>query len=200
VSAGRRRVEPRLSVRLWRQQGRPVPPPPEIKQRTLRSYARNYSLRTFVETGTFLGDTTAALKPHVDRVLTIEISPELAAQARRRFADAPQVKVLEGDSGRLLPEILAELREPALFWLDGHYSGGITARGDEDTPVRKELHAILDHPIRQHVILIDDARDFNGGEYPTIAEIAETVRSHPSGYEFDVRDDIIRLTPPLERR
>jgi hypothetical protein len=200
VAALRREAEPHLTVRRWKQEGRPVPPPPEVKQRVLRSYAQQYGLRTFVETGTFLGDTTAALRPHVDHLLTIEISSELAGRARERFAGAPNVRILEGDSSRLLPEILVQLREPALFWLDGHYSGGITARGDVDTPVRTELLAILDHPIRKHVILIDDARDFTGGEYPTIAEVAETVRSHSSGYSFDLRDDIIRLTPPAERR
>jgi hypothetical protein len=200
VSVLRRKAEPRLTVRRWKQEGRPVPPPPAVKQQVLRSYAQQYGLRTFVETGTFFGDTTAALRPHVDQVLTIELSPELAGRARQRFARAPNVHILEGDSSLLLPEILAQLREPALFWLDGHYSAGITARGNEDTPVRTELRAILEHPIRKHVILIDDARDFKGGEYPTIEEVAETVRSHSSGYNFDLRDDIIRLTPPLERR
>jgi hypothetical protein len=195
VAALRQRAEPSLSVRRWKREGRPVPPPPEVKKRVLLSYARDFGLRTFIETGTFLGDTTAAVRPHVDRVVTIEISSDLAEQARTRFASHTNVQVLEGDSGKLLPAILDELREPALFWLDGHYSGGITARGDEDTPVRTELHAILEHPVRKHVILIDDARDFRGGAYPTVGEVAEIVRSHPSGYDFDVRDDIIRLTP-----
>jgi hypothetical protein len=195
VAAFKARVDPRLTVRRWQRGGRPVPPPPAVKQRVLRGYAKRFELRTFVETGTFLGETTAAIEPHVDRVVTIEIAPDLAAQARERFVDALNVQVLEGDSGSLLPDVLASLHEPALFWLDGHYSGGITARGDQDTPVRAELRAILDHPVRTHVILIDDARDFQGGEYPTLAEVAEMVRSHPSGYEFDVRDDIIRLTP-----
>jgi len=195
AAALKARVDPRLTVRRWQREGRPVPPPPAVKQRVLRAYAKRFELRTFVETGTFLGDTTAAMKPYVDRVVTIEISPDLAAHARERFADALNVQVLEGDSGSLLPDVLASLHEPALFWLDGHYSGGITARGDADTPVRAELSAILDHPVRTHVILIDDARDFKGGGYPTIAEVAEMVRGHPTGYEFDVRDDIIRLTP-----
>jgi hypothetical protein len=186
------RVESMLRVRRWEREGRPPPPPPEVKRKTLRSYARSYGLRTFVETGTFMGDTSEAMRPHVERVITIELSSELAQRARQRFAQHPAVRVLEGDSGRLLPELLADLEEPALFWLDGHYSEGVTARGDEDTPVRAELRAILAHAVAGHVILIDDARDFTGGVYPTVDEI----REQAAPYDFEVRDDIIRLTPP----
>jgi hypothetical protein len=195
AAAVRARAEPRLSVRRWERDGRPAPPPPEVKRRALRDAVRRYGLRTFVETGTFLGDTSAAMRTHVDQVITIELSADLAERARRRFEGVANVRVLEGDSGRLLPQLVEELREPALFWLDGHYSAGITARGDEDTPVRSELRAILDHPVDGHVILIDDARDFQGGAYPTVDEIRKLANAHRAGYELEVRDDIIRLTP-----
>ncbi len=147
-----------------------------------------------METGTFFGDTTAAIRSHVDTVITIEISPTLAADARRRFERDQQVRVLEGDSGKLLPELMNGLRHPTLFWLDGHYSGGVTARGDEDTPIRAELAAIFAcGPEHGHVILIDDARHFGGAGYPSLDEIAQLARS--SGYSFEVHNDIIRLTP-----
>jgi hypothetical protein len=183
----------RLEVRRWERRGRPVPPPPLVKRRTLRCYARRHGLRTFVETGTFYGDTAAAIRSQVDTVITIEISPQLAADARRRFERDRQVRVLEGDSGRLLPEVLNDLSHATLFWLDGHYSGGVTGRGDTDTPVRAELAAIFRHAVRGHVILIDDARHFDGRAYPSLDEIAELARS--ADYRFEVRDDIIRLTP-----
>jgi hypothetical protein len=186
-------VEPRLTVRRWEREGRPVPPPPAVKQRTLREYARRYKLRTFVETGTLHGDTTAAIKPQVDGVITIELSPELAERARLRFAGSRDVHVLEGDSGELLPDVLASLQNAALFWLGGHYSGGVTGRGEKDTPIRAELAAILDHTVRRHVVLIDDARLFDGGDYPSLEEVEALARARR--YRFEVRDDIIRLTP-----
>jgi hypothetical protein len=170
-----------------------------VKRRTLRDYVRLYGLRTFIETGTFIGDTTAAMAHHVDHVVTIELSPDLAERARQRFAQVPSVRVIEGDSARVLPELLAELDEPTLFWLDGHYSAGITARGDEDTPVRTELEAILEHSVKGHVILIDDARDFTGGAYPTIEEVTAATRNHPANSVVEVRDDIVRLTPSVSR-
>lgn len=194
-SVGRLRslIRTRLEVRRWHAAGRPAPPPPFVKRQTIRSYARRYGLRSFVETGTFYGDTAAAVRSQVDTVITIEISPLLAAKARRRFELDQHVRVLEGDSGELLPDLMSGL--PAtLFWLDGHYSGGVTGRGEEDTPIRAELATIFAHAAgRGHVILIDDARHFDGSEYPSLREIAELARS--SDYLCDVRDDIIRLTP-----
>ena len=94
-----------------------------------------------------------------------------------------------------------ELCEPALFWLDGHYSGGATAKGDAGTPISLELEAILASPIKNHVVLIDDTRccfaGMNG--YPCIDELLKMVRYH-SHYDTEVSADIIRLTPKDERR
>lgn len=199
-SLGRLRsvIRARLEVRRWALQGRPAPPPPLVKRRTIRAYIRRYRLRTFVETGTFYGDTVAAIRSQVDNVVTIEISQLLAADARRRFEGDEHVRVLEGDSGNLLPEVLNCLEHPTLFWLDGHYSEGVTGRGDEDTPIRAELAAIFAHAAgRGHVVLIDDARHFDGNEYPSLEEIADLARS--SDYRFEVRNDMIRLTPVASR-
>ena len=90
--------------------------------------------------------------------------------------------------------MLAQIDEPCLFWLDGHYSAGITARGDKDTSVLDELRCILDHRVSNHVILIDDARKFNGqNDYPTLDFVRELVTSKLSSYAFEVADDIIRI-------
>ncbi len=96
---------------------------------------------------------------------------ELHQRARARLKRYSNVKLIQGDSAALLPDLLAGLSEPAGFWLDAHFSGGETARGDVDTPVVSELRAILGHPMRRHVILIDDARLFTGGDgYPCVDE------------------------------
>jgi hypothetical protein len=61
--------------------------------------------------------------------------------------------------------------------------------------VPEELAAILNSPL-QHVILIDDARLFNGTRsYPTLEEINSIVRTAGKNYSIDVKDDIIRLIP-----
>ncbi|HEX2446298.1 MAG TPA: hypothetical protein VHJ77_20280 [Vicinamibacterales bacterium] len=181
----------------WRAAGRPVPPPPFVKQRLLRQCAARYGLRTFVETGTFAGETTAALAASVERIISIELDPPLAEAARVRFAAAPHITILEGNSGELLRRAIASLTDPALFWLDGHYSGSITARGAQDSPITDEIEAILAHPARGHVVLIDDARHLNGCDgYPTIDALRERILSRAPGSRLDVADDIITWIGP----
>ena len=51
--------------------------------------------------------------------------------------------IVQGDSGKVLSEILLEINEPAIFWLDGHYTAGITARGVKECPIFEELDCIF---------------------------------------------------------
>jgi len=107
------------------------------------------------------------------------------------------VHIHQGDSGEVLGAVIAPLEEPCLFWLDGHYSGGITALGAESTPILRELEAIAAHPIPAHVILIDDARCFTGTDgYPTIDDLGALARRLWPDCEFRVADDILRILPP----
>lgn len=168
------------------------PPPKPLKWRTIRRYAREYGLRTLVETGTYRGETVAALRPLFDQVITIELDDALHAAAARRFANDAGIDVLHGDSGELLPEVLERLDEPALFWLDGHWSGGVTARAGEDTPLRRELRALFTDS-QPHVVLIDDAREAGRGDYPSISEVASLAAEHR--YRCEVAIDILRVTP-----
>src|SRR2546421_5711071 len=107
-------------------------------------YSRRFGLRTLVETGTLFGDTILATRRHFDRVYSIELSPELHANAKRRLRRFRNVTLLQGDSAEVLPELLEDLEEPCLFWLDAHYSGGVSARGERDSPLRAELAAIAE--------------------------------------------------------
>ena len=117
-------------------------------------------LHTFVETGTFFGDTTAAMIPYFRKLITIELSKELAALACNRFSSTPAVTVLQGDSTYFLPDVCRQISEPVFFWLDGHWSGGITAKGDKDCPLIEEIAAIHMYCKSRCVIAIDDVRLF----------------------------------------
>jgi hypothetical protein len=159
--------------------------PPLVKIRALQHYARKFGLRTFVETGTFVGDTTAAVARSFDRCFTIELSDDLHARAVKRFAAQPHIVCVHGDSGAAISDILHRIDQPALFWLDAHYSGGITADAGYD-PILKELSSIFAHSIKSHVVLIDDAR---GHQIDAIAgEI-------PAGHLLSVKNDIVRIAP-----
>jgi hypothetical protein len=131
------------------------------------------------------------------QIYTIEIDHSLADGASRRLERYPHVRVLEGNSADLLSQVLAELREPALFWLDGHYSGGITGRGPTDTPLMRELESIYQCGVRGHVILVDDARCLGNGDYPTLIEVKRMLLKIEPLYRIDVAEDIVRWEPCL---
>lgn len=187
----------------WYRNGRPAPPPPAAKQVIVADHAKRFRCDYLVETGTYRGDMVDAQKRRFRRIFTIELDDRLYERAVARFRSDRHVVVLHGDSGRLLPEVIRRLEGPALFWLDGHYSGGVTARGDSDTPVVQELAAILADPGSQladpgsqHVVLIDDARCFGSGDYPSIDEIVRQVQVARPGWDVHVEDDIIRIHAP----
>lgn len=194
-------VRNRSKIRAWEAAGRPVPPPHIIKQRILSTYVEAFKPQVFVETGTYFGDMIFAMKDKFSTIYSIELSEELAKKAQRRFHTYGYIEVVAGDSGEKLPLILGRLNKPCMFWLDGHYSGGITAKGASDTPVIKEVLAILDHKIKDHVILIDDARCFDGSDgYPAMDQLRELVLDRGPRYDFSVADDVIRIVPEKNRR
>jgi hypothetical protein len=162
----------------------------------LRSYAKQNDLKTMIETGTYRGDMDYALRSVFDRIVTIELSPELHSAAKRRFKALPHIECLGGDSSKILPRLLGEIDSPCLFWLDAHYSAGITAKGDAQTPISIELEAVLKHYVTNHVILIDDARCFDGSnDYPLLSALETSVRKARPDLSFSVENDIIRILP-----
>jgi len=144
----------------WNLRGKPVPPPHAVKQRIVKHYQKEFRPKILIETGTYLGDMVAAVESCFTEVYSIELSPELYERARARFSMRAGVHIMLGDSSEVLPVILEKISEPCLFWLDGHFSGGITAQGKLNYPILEELAQIRRHGIRNHVILIDDARLF----------------------------------------
>ena len=178
----------------WLRNGRPIPPPHIVKQMAVKEYAERFGLRIFVETGTLYGDMLSAVESFFDEIYSIELGQELFERARKRFARKGHITILQGDSADVLPALLARIKRPCLFWLDGHWSAGITARGAKNTPIREEICHILPHSVRGHVILIDDARCFTGlDDYPTLEQLREKMTLGGLYEAFEVRDDIIRI-------
>ena len=179
----------------WRRDGFGTPPPHTVKIGMLAHYMRTYGLKKFIETGTFRGSTLHKMARLGFDCTSIELADGLYEAAIAKFAHYPNVKLIHGDSGVVIPKILETLNEPALFWLDGHYSGGPTAQGDKFTPVAEELDAILRHPISGHVVLIDDARCFTGeDDYPPLHELLTAVAEN-GRYTYQVHCDSIHLLP-----
>lgn len=178
----------------WVLRGKPVRSPHLLKQMTVAEYGRRYNLRCLVETGTYYGEMVAALRKQFDRIYSIELDPELAEYSRQRFKNYPQVKILEGDSGALVPQVVAQLDRPAVFWLDAGYYGVDLTKGDLSR-LLTELRAILSSRVREHVVLMDDARIFVGTDSKFTASqlVAWIEREYPDR-KVEIARDIFRVT------
>lgn len=188
-------ADPEKEMSDWEKNGKPFPPPHIVKQKVIEEYAAKTGVGVLVETGTYLGDMVEAQKNRFTKIYSIELSERLYKKAQKRFRGNENIILLQGDSGIKIAEVVKELTGPAIFWLDGHYSGGITAKAEKECPVPEELNAIFNSP-SDHIILIDDARLFNGThDYPTIKQVQMIMQHHRKNYILENTDDIIRLLP-----
>ncbi len=178
----------------WELLGRSVRPSHGVKHLALRRYASRYALRTLIETGTYRGHMVASTRNLFASIYSIELNEDFYQAACKRFAAFPHIHLIHGDSANALPQLLATLSTPCLFWLDAHYSGAGTARGDSDTPILAELRCVLSHRVEGHVVLIDDACDFNGNDgYPTLSGLRQFVAGLRPNAAVLVQDNIIRI-------
>lgn len=166
-----------LETQYWIKRSYGPPSPSFIKRAVL---VRNgLSNCTWVETGTYRGTTTRELAKHATRVISIEPDPVLCAKARLKLQQLNNVTVVHGLSEEILPEILSTIEGNVCFWLDGHFSGGVTFKGPQDTPVREELSVIASFISRfdNVVVLVDDIRMFEQGgptlTYPSVESLVE---------------------------
>lgn len=186
----------RLELHNWSRRKKSPPTPQLIKHKIIRELAAKYSLKTLVETGTYLGVMIDANKNYFEKIFTVELNKKLYLRAKRKFANYKHIEVRQGDSAKILPHILKRIKNPTIFWLDAHYSGGITSKGQIDTPIVSELKIILDKRSPDCVILIDDALEFNGkNDYPNTKEIRNIVLKGNRKYNISVKNNIIHIVP-----
>ena len=170
-----------LEYKSWRSTNFCAPSPQHIKLEILIS--NSIPNATWVETGTYLGDTTVVLANNARAVITIEPSERQYELVSKRLRHLKNVKIVNSTSEECIHEILDDLIGPTCFWLDGHYSGGHTFRGSLDTPIVAELTSISKYleRNRQVVIFIDDFRLFvdslNTG-YPSQNYLVDWANSH----------------------
>lgn len=174
---------------------------PGIPPYLASSIGRDLGVQTFVETGTHLGATARAALRWFAKVVTIEAAPGIYQQVHQEL-EALGIDHRFGNSEEVLPAVVSELSQSALFWLDGHWSGGTTFGEKHECPIRGELEAILANN-HEHIILIDDARLFlappppphQEAQWPSIFEIAEAIHEHNLDYWVRAFDDVIVAAP-----
>jgi len=153
-----------------------------MKRMFLQGLAREAGATTFIETRTYLGDTCWWFRDTFHEIHTIEVDKFLYAQAVRRFSTRRRIHVHHGDSAQLLRTVLGECGGRVFFWLDGHFSAGITGAGDSHCPLLAELDAIYSWSKDQAVIAIDDARCFGRDPgYPALQTIRDLISQKSEG-------------------
>jgi len=165
-----------------------------IKHKVVTNYGKRFSINTLIETGTCVGAMIYAARKKFKKIYSIELSKKLYNFVRKRFAKYDYINLYQGESSEILPKILVNINNACVFWLDAHYSGGITVKGESETPIMKELNVIFDHPIKNHVILIDDANLFVGKrDYPTIDQLRKFIYRRRPDLKLSIKYDVIRI-------
>lgn len=162
-------------------------------------------LRRAVETGTYRGRTARALAGIFPSVVTIELSPELHRQAVEALRDVSAVQALQGHSAQVLRDV-HDPDVPTFYFLDGHWSAGVTAGAGDQCPVLDEIRAIgAGHP--DDCLLIDDARLFASAPpppmdpqaWPTLVEVFDAIREQRPDHRVTVLGDQVIAVPERAR-
>ena len=160
------------ALRTWEVSSFSSPSPHFIKQACVLRNGLKGS--TYIETGTYLGDTAALLSSVAERVISIEPEIKLYQLAQLRFENSKNIEIINGTSESIFPVLIPKLRGDVSFWLDGHYSSGVTFQGSKDTPIIEELNEIGKNILNLNkvVVMIDDVRCFDPSiagfeDYPT---------------------------------
>lgn len=157
----------------------------------------------FIETGTYYGNgiLRALYSGLFKEIYSIELSPVLYGYCKKIFENEKKVKLFLGDSSKVLPQILVKIESPATFWLDGHYSSDNTAKGITNTPILGELEAIKNHSIKNHTLMIDDAKLFGTSHFDFIEidEVKEKIMEINPNYNIRLysrknKDDMLLAT------
>ena len=172
------------------------------KIRRIKLFFRDLcNVQAFVETGTYKADTSLWASSNFDQVYSIELSPDLYRQTSLKYRNYANINFLNGNSSEILPKIMAEISQPSIFWLDGHWSGDGTAGEENECPLLQEIEAINNFGYEKY-IFIDNARLFlspppppnNINHWPTIAEILKKIEQGvPDSYTIVYNDVIISI-------
>lgn len=139
----------------------------------LNRIIHEYKTPNLFETGTFWGDGVAyALEFPFDKIISVEIIPEIADKAKSRFLAEDRVEIIEADSISGLKKKLPLLKGNTVFWLDAHFPGADAKLADYESGEDMEFRLPLSREIElismyrknfQDVLILDDLRIYEDG-------------------------------------
>ncbi|MGC8483591.1 MAG: hypothetical protein ACP5OE_08115 [Thermodesulfobium sp.] len=132
----------------------------------IEEISKRVGINTFIETGTYYGETAIWATKHFQNVYSIEASEKYFEMASRKYSQVQNLHLLLGNSASLLPKVISVTEPKRIFWLDAHFMGGTTYGQLGECPLLAELTSI---PTDSNSwILIDDARYFISQNFPIL--------------------------------
>lgn len=185
------------SLFKWVRAGFRGPAPHCVKMNFLRLA---HGVDVWIETGTYLGQTTRKLSLMGERVISIEPSTEFAANARTQLASFTNIQILNALSEDVLDQTITSIEQSKeksiAFWLDGHFSEGNTFLGPVETPIESELKIISSHleDFDTVWVFVDDFRCFVQAEkdYPSPSVLVDWASRHK--LNWSIENDIFLAT------
>lgn len=116
----------------------------------------------FIETGTYLGNTTTLAASIFDKVYSVELGENLYQNAVARFKEENKTNIdlFNSDSPDFLKCVIPQINQTMAIFLDAHWSEGNTVKGENNTPIITELDVIKNSRKSDCIILVDDIRCF----------------------------------------
>jgi len=149
-----------------------------LKASFLKKMADLFQTDIFIETGTCHGSTLDNAKNYFKILYSVEKERHFYNKAIKKFERDLNINLFCEKSPKFLAEILPQISEKALFWLDAHCD-------EESTAILQEIEAIKKYYSQAPIILVDDILLFKiSKNYPTVMELKEQLLSIRENYEF----------------
>lgn len=163
----------------------------------LYKHLLRFKNNVFVETGTYVGNGVAtALRAGFQKCISVEIHESNYTVCVNRFQQemqSGQVQLYLGNSETQFEQMVAQLNEPATFWLDAHISAQYGEKLSKNCPVLDELQVLKNHAIKNHVIMIDDCNCFDSPAHDWISlrSVQRACLDINPAYKFDFVDAVL---------
>src|SRR5205085_5338775 len=122
--------------------------------REFQRLVEKHQVKTIIETGTYLGESTVALSLMVPTIHTVEVNQKYFDRCVW-LQEFPNIHRHLGNSPDVIDQLIPTLDQPAMFFLDSHW-------GDH-CPLWQEIDLIAKHAPDTSVIAI---HDFYNPEHP----------------------------------
>lgn len=175
-----------------------------IDPRLIETLKPHLCFDTFVETGTFRGETIETVKHDFKQLYSVELSQHYYDEVKVRFAADSHVNLIQGNAVDALQALIPRLQDtPVLFWLDAHWCVAEKTAGQiSQCPLLGELK-VIGKLNPQSMVIIDDARLFLAtpqapheiSDWPTFNEVLQALQRLSPTHQLSVVNDCILFFP-----